>query len=63
MRSGSSSTRIHREPYLREIAFSGQLVPQDPDESASVLLERIRGERAAGTAGKRLRGRRITEMA
>jgi type I restriction enzyme S subunit len=36
-----------RQNILRA-AFSGQLVPQDPnDEPASVLLERIRAERAA----------------
>ncbi|QMV63214.1 restriction endonuclease subunit S [Pseudomonas berkeleyensis] len=36
-----------RQSILRK-AFSGQLVPQDPnDEPASVLLERIRAERAA----------------
>jgi type I restriction enzyme S subunit len=35
-------------------AFSGQLVPQDlKDEPASALLERIRAERAARTAGKK----------
>ena len=35
-----------RQNILRA-AFSGQLVPQDPnDEPASVLLERIRAERA-----------------
>ena len=39
-------------------AFAGQLVPQDPnDEPASVLLERIRAERAGQVAVKRTRGR------
>lgn len=37
-------------------AFSGQLVPQDSeDEPASVLLERIRAERAAAVTTKRTR--------
>jgi type I restriction enzyme S subunit len=36
-----------RQSILKK-AFSGQLVPQDPsDEPASVLLERIRVEKAA----------------
>jgi Type I restriction modification DNA specificity domain len=42
-------------------AFSGKLVPQDPtDEPASVLLERIREERAATTRepGRKRAGRR-----
>ena len=39
-----------RQSILKQ-AFSGQLVPQDPDdEPASVLLERIRDERAAAEA-------------
>jgi len=40
---------------ILQAAFSGQLVPQDPnDEPASVLLERIRAKRAAqGEEGKR----------
>ncbi|MCC6507370.1 MAG: restriction endonuclease subunit S [Aquimonas sp.] len=45
-----------RQNILRA-AFAGQLVPQDPnDEPASVLLERIRAERAARNKVKKPRG-------
>ena len=41
-----------RQSILKQ-AFSGRLVPQDPnDEPASVLLERIRGEREAAQAAQ-----------
>ncbi|WP_407276371.1 restriction endonuclease subunit S [Halothiobacillus sp. DCM-1] len=50
-----------RQNILRA-AFAGQLVPQDPnDEPASVLLERIRAERAARQTSKKPRGRKIKE--
>ena len=52
-----------RQSILKQ-AFSGRLVPQDPDdEPASVLLERIRAEREAeaeasrAAKGKSVRGR------
>lgn len=42
-------------------AFRGELVPQDPnDESASVLLERIKAQRA--TAPKGRRGRQAAKL-
>ena len=51
-----------RQNILRA-AFSGQLVPQDPnDEPASVLLERIRAERAAQAEVKKPRGRKAKEL-
>ena len=53
---------VQRQNILRA-AFAGQLVPQDPnDEPASVLLERIRAERAAQAAVKP-RGRKTRERA
>ncbi len=52
-----------RQNILRA-AFSGQLVPQDPnDEPASVLLERIRAERAANAVITKRRGRKAKEAA
>ncbi len=43
---------VLRQSILKK-AFSGQLVPQDPnDEPASVLLERIRAEKMAQSKGK-----------
>jgi type I restriction enzyme S subunit len=50
-----------RQNILRA-AFAGQLVPQDPsDEPASVLLARIRSERAAREATSKPRGRKVKE--
>jgi type I restriction enzyme S subunit len=49
---------------LLKAAFSGQLVPQDPaDEPASVLLERIRLERATQSPMKRPNGRKAKGVA
>lgn len=50
-----------RQNILRA-AFAGQLVPQDPnDEPASVLLERIRAERASHSDVKKSRRRKTKE--
>ncbi len=47
---------------ILKTAFSGQLVPQDPnDEPAAVLLERIRAERAERDTVKKPRGRKSKE--
>ncbi|MDP3330466.1 MAG: DUF559 domain-containing protein [Methylococcaceae bacterium] len=47
---------------ILKAAFSGQLVPQDPnDEPASVLLERIRAERTAQEKAPKSRGRKSKE--
>jgi type I restriction enzyme, S subunit len=43
----------HLDQAVLAKAFRGELVLQDPtDEAASVLLERIRAERAAGSSKK-----------
>lgn len=48
----------HLDQAVLSKAFRGELVPQDPDdEPASVLLERIKAERAGETPARRGRGR------
>jgi len=56
---GLRQSSAQRQNILKA-AFSGQLVPQDPnDEPASILLERIRAERAArANESKQRSGRR-----
>jgi type I restriction enzyme S subunit len=49
---------------ILKAAFSGQLLPQNPnDEPASVLVARIRAERLEREAGKKPRGRKAKELA
>ncbi|AGX88752.1 type I restriction enzyme subunit S [Candidatus Symbiobacter mobilis CR] len=56
---GLQQSTAQRQNILRA-AFAGQLVPQDPnDEPVSVLLERIRAERAVQDAVKKPRGRKV----
>lgn len=59
---GTVESNITRAERLRQSilkqAFSGQLVPQDSsDEPASLLLERIRAERAAAEAVSKAQGK------
>ena len=62
LEAGLRHSAAQRQNILRA-AFAGQLVPQDAnDEPASVLLERIRAERAAQAAVKP-RGRKTRERA
>ena len=58
---GLKQATAQRKNILKA-AFAGQLVPQDPhDEPASVLLERIRAERAMGGTMDAKRGRKAKE--
>jgi type I restriction enzyme S subunit len=58
--AGLSQAAALRRSVLKA-AFEGRLVPQDPaDEPASVLLDRIRAERAASPATGKRRGGRST---
>lgn len=51
-----------RQSVLKQ-AFSGKLVPQDPnDEPASVLLDRVREERASAHTISRNKGKRTGEV-
>ena len=60
---GIRQAAAQRQNILRA-AFAGQLVSQDPaDEPASLLLERIRTERAAQAGVRQLRGRKSKEAA
>jgi len=56
--NGIAQSEILRQSILKK-AFSGRLVPQDPnDEPASVLLERIRAEKAAQAETNKPKGKR-----
>lgn len=63
IRRALKQSTAQRQNILRA-AFSGQLVPQDPnDESAADLLARIRAERAVQAPARKPRGRRAQEAA
>jgi len=62
LRAKSALTQVERlTPTLLAKAFSGELVPQDPnDEPASALLERIRNQRVYKTAKEKEKGSKVT---
>lgn len=58
VRKSLKQSAAQRKNILKA-AFSGQLVPQDPDdEPAAVLLERIRAQRVSSAGGPGRKGRR-----
>lgn len=58
-RAAARSSALRRAILVA--AFSGQLVPQDPnDDPAAVLLERVRAERAAASPARRSRKAKAT---
>jgi type I restriction enzyme S subunit len=64
----AAATQLIRSSRLRQtilkVAFTGQLVPQDPtDEPASALLERIRAERAKASGNKAVRNQKARSTA
>jgi type I restriction enzyme S subunit len=60
---GLKQAAAQRKNILKA-AFSGQLVPQDPnDEPATALLERIRADRASSTTAIGARGRKTKAAA
>lgn len=62
IQAGLKKSTAQRQNILRA-AFSGQLVPQDPnDEPASELLSRIRAERTERVAVKKPRGRQARAL-
>lgn len=58
---GATASRLDQSILAK--AFRGELVPQDPnDEPSSVLLDRIRNERAEAVVPKAKRGRKAREL-
>lgn len=59
MNTSSLIQKVWNFCHMLHVAFSGQLVPQDPNDS--VLLEHIRAERAVQCVMKKPRGRKAKE--